>query len=52
MKRLIMILLLLFGVIASSYNQGARKKAPQPEFLVKWNNHLDSVNAVLDGKVK
>ncbi|MCS4164474.1 hypothetical protein [Sphingobacterium sp. BIGb0116] len=51
MKRLIMILLLLFGVIASSYNQG-RKKAPQPEFLIKWNNHLDSVNAVLDGKVK
>ncbi|MDR6734158.1 hypothetical protein [Sphingobacterium sp. 2149] len=50
MKRLIMILLLLFGVIASSYNQG-RKKALPPEFVVKWNNHLDSVNAVLDGKV-
>lgn len=51
MKRLIMILLLLFGVIASSYNQ-RKKKTPQPEFLIKWNNHLDSVNAVLDGKVK
>ncbi|MFD1770854.1 hypothetical protein [Sphingobacterium suaedae] len=52
MKRLIMILFLLFGVMASSYNKGVKRKASPPDFVIKWNNHLDSVNAVLDEKRK
>lgn len=52
MKRLVLMLLLMLGIVATSYNNGksVREVKRPPTFVEDFNRSLDSLNRALDEK--